>query len=333
MHAVRQVWPLARFRSVRSNDPVATHAAASTLMNRHRMRVDGSEAAFDADIRHTNVGGVGLLSFAYGAAVEIAPAPLESFLAIHLPLAGRLDVATESAHDSVATVRPGAGVIISPHDRVRMRWSPDLRLLVVRLDAARILAKLRAMSGLRAPRRLSFAPIVDRGGGDRALSAAIGTVIATADSFAGDGVPEPLAAELEELLVSLLLLEHDHSQADAVATSPEASASAAAVVRAATDAVRENGAANATVETLAAAAHVSERTLYEAFRRELGCSPMSWVRSRRLEAARTALLAACTADGATVAAIARANGIAHVGRFAAAYRERYGEPPSATLGR
>jgi AraC-like DNA-binding protein len=58
---------------------------------------------------------------------------------------------------------------------------------------------------------------------------------------------------------------------------------------------------------------------------------MEFVRRVRLSRCRQALLDAEPGDGQTVADIAFQNGFAHLPRFAAAYRHRYGETPSETL--
>ena len=87
-----------------------------------------------------------------------------------------------------------------------------------------------------------------------------------------------------------------------------------------------------TVAQIAAAARMSPRGLQASFRREQGTTPMAHLRSLRLEAAHTQLLASDAAT-TTVAQIAARWGFTHPGRFAAAYRERYGCNPGATLGR
>jgi len=84
---------------------------------------------------------------------------------------------------------------------------------------------------------------------------------------------------------------------------------------------------------IAEAARLSPRGLQDAFRRMLDRTPTEQLRLLRLEAARSDLLNADPADGATVAAIARRWGFAHGPRFSAAYRERYGETPRETLRR
>ncbi|HYF08599.1 MAG TPA: helix-turn-helix domain-containing protein [Acetobacteraceae bacterium] len=82
---------------------------------------------------------------------------------------------------------------------------------------------------------------------------------------------------------------------------------------------------------LAHAAGVPERTLRAHFLRFVGLSPLAWLRRARLTAVRNALLAPGAND--RVADVAARFGITHAPRFAAEYRSRFGELPSATLER
>ncbi|GAB2624903.1 helix-turn-helix transcriptional regulator [Kocuria arenosa] len=82
---------------------------------------------------------------------------------------------------------------------------------------------------------------------------------------------------------------------------------------------------------IAAAARLSPRGVQAAFRRELHTTPFAYLRSARLEAVHRDLLAADPTTGATVEAVAARWGFAHRGRFAAAYRDTFGQAPSTTL--
>lgn len=86
-----------------------------------------------------------------------------------------------------------------------------------------------------------------------------------------------------------------------------------------------------TVE-IAAESGMSIRTLQGAFRRVLGSSPNEYLRNVRLDRVRVGLLAADPTDS-TVGDVATVWGFAHLGRFAGAYRARFGESPSETLHR
>jgi transcriptional regulator GlxA family with amidase domain len=85
-----------------------------------------------------------------------------------------------------------------------------------------------------------------------------------------------------------------------------------------------------TVETLAAAAGASARSIFKAFRDSRDCSPMAFVKSIRLQHARRMLLEPDSAT--TVVSTAFACGFLNPGHFARDYRLAFGELPSATLG-
>lgn len=71
------------------------------------------------------------------------------------------------------------------------------------------------------------------------------------------------------------------------------------------------------------------RGLHKCFVQRRGVSPMRWIASRRMAAARMRLLAATPGD--SVIRIAADLGLTHAGRFAVNYGRRYGESPSTTL--
>ena len=95
--------------------------------------------------------------------------------------------------------------------------------------------------------------------------------------------------------------------------------------------LRADPARERSVDELAAACGVGRRTLEKHFRRFLGRTVVEVRQDLRLERARRELLRAPT--GAAVTEIALHCGFNHIGRFAALYRARYGESPSATRRR
>jgi AraC-like DNA-binding protein len=84
-----------------------------------------------------------------------------------------------------------------------------------------------------------------------------------------------------------------------------------------------------TLDRLCAVAGTCGRALQKSMMAMRGVSPMEWVYVRRLAACRSRLLQG--PSNLTVSRVALDCGIAHQGRFSAAYREAYGELPSATL--
>jgi transcriptional regulator GlxA family with amidase domain len=102
------------------------------------------------------------------------------------------------------------------------------------------------------------------------------------------------------------------------------------LVRSAIAVMEADPSATFRVADLARMANVSVRTLQARFRQHTGTSPMGYLRQVRLERAHEDLLAT-DPPHATVARIAHRFGFSHLGRFAAAYRARYGLSPSTTL--
>jgi AraC-like DNA-binding protein len=90
-------------------------------------------------------------------------------------------------------------------------------------------------------------------------------------------------------------------------------------------------AGEASIARLAHHLGMSRRAVEQGFSRALGCSPAVFRRSLRLEWAHGLLTAGTT--GTSVTGVALAVGFTHLARFAAQYRERYGEAPSDTLAR
>ncbi|SOC88810.1 Transcriptional regulator containing an amidase domain and an AraC-type DNA-binding HTH domain [Curtobacterium sp. 314Chir4.1] len=96
--------------------------------------------------------------------------------------------------------------------------------------------------------------------------------------------------------------------------------------------VHDHASEDLTVADVAAAADLSERGLQDLFRRRLAVTPMRYLREVRLDRVHLEL-AARRNRLVTVGDVARAWRFAHLGRFAAAYRRRFGESPHETLRR
>lgn len=79
------------------------------------------------------------------------------------------------------------------------------------------------------------------------------------------------------------------------------------------------------------AAHVTVRSVQQAFRRHLDTTPMAYLRKVRLDHSHRQLLAADPGDGTTVGRVALDWGFANPSRFARYYRDAYGRTPSTTL--
>jgi AraC-like DNA-binding protein len=104
-----------------------------------------------------------------------------------------------------------------------------------------------------------------------------------------------------------------------------------ASVRRAVDFIEGHAAEPLRLADVAAAAGVSVRALQAGFHRQLGTSPMSYLRRVRFERAHRDLRAGDPTLGDTVTSIAHRWGFTHLGRFATGYRQAYGHSPGETL--
>jgi AraC-like DNA-binding protein len=94
--------------------------------------------------------------------------------------------------------------------------------------------------------------------------------------------------------------------------------------------IDDNAHTDISLSEIAAAVYVTPRALQYMFRRHRDCTPMEYVRRVRLHHAHLDLVAG-NRPSTSVAAIARRWGFSHIGRFAIAYRQAYGQSPHVTL--
>ncbi len=102
------------------------------------------------------------------------------------------------------------------------------------------------------------------------------------------------------------------------------------IIRIAMDFVEQHDRESLSVEQLATASGVSERTLRDAFARYFGVPPVQYLNRRTLHQVRRALKAA-DPSVATVTEIATQFGVWQFGRMSHDYRALFGELPSETL--
>lgn len=103
------------------------------------------------------------------------------------------------------------------------------------------------------------------------------------------------------------------------------------LVRRAEELLRARAHDSVTIAELCRELKVGERSLQLAFQRHRGTTPKRFLHECRLALARDRLLQSDSRSNVT--GIAQECGFGHVGRFAVAYRQRYGESPQATLRR
>ncbi|WP_367828282.1 AraC family transcriptional regulator [Streptomyces sp. LMG1-1-1.1] len=289
--------------------------------------VDGERRPFAARFDTVVLGPLVIGDLSCGADVRMSFGELGAYH-LNAPLSGTMEMRQGGGSAIVAT--PAEALLLDPAgDTYLDRWSGDCRTLSVKVGAAALRDRLAQLTGRPPGGPLAFAPRLDitRGPG---LSWVRFARQVAAEALAGDGLArhELVARPLQEALLNGLLLAADHPWREVLAHPAEPRRPAP--VKRAMDAVRERPEHPFTSTELAALSRVSVRRLQESFREYVGMSPMAYVREVRLDRVREELRAAAP-DEVSVSEVAWRWGFAHQGRFAARYREKFGESPSRTL--
>ena len=231
---------------------------------------------------------------------------------LHLPIDGRV------------TYRVGPTLVESSPDNVVL-LSPGTEYTAVSLGGSWL--------GAQVDGRRLIDELVRRGG-SRAIAAGSSEISLDPERlndltrlFADAATDEPLhetaAADLEARLISWIadaLMPHEQSRSSDTQLARQ---------RLVEDWIDGHLGETITLGRLCAVAGVGARSLQKSFLHYRGQTPMEWVASRRLAAARLILFEGEYADSVT--AVALRCGLSHLGRFAVTYKRTYGESPSTTF--
>lgn len=212
-----------------------------------------------------------------------------------------------------------------------MGQQTDFSAFALPVPRARLCALTEALYGPESTRHpLRFHASADlRTPAGRHLRATLHFVASQLDALPAGAAGPLLLGAWEELLLTQLLVALPHSHSD-LAAARHGQAQPVHVKRA-RDFIHGHAHERLRLADLAQAAGCSLRTLQGAFAEHTGLPPMTYLQAVRLERAHQTLSEA--PPGTTVAEVARRWGFAHGGRFAAAYRDRYGRTPADTLRR
>lgn len=202
----------------------------------------------------------------------------------------------------------------------------NLRLNVW-IQAHTLEAALEGMLGTKLRRPLAFRPAIDWG---RGLAASLGGQIDLLLRELGreDGIADNPAAwaSCTDMLTHLVLHGLPHNYSDSLGHGR--CGAVPAYVRRAEEFMHANAAGPLRMEDVARAAGCSVRTLGAVFSRFRGTTPLAALHAIRLDLVHDELSRRPADLGA--AEVARCYGFTNAGRFAAAYRLRFGESASET---
>ena len=281
----------------------------------HRLDVKARPSG-PPDLRAVDLGPVRLARIGWGSEVSVESDHPGAW-AVNVPRSGVLEARVTGQHvlslDGQATVCP-------PDVPTRMtRWSADCSIVGMRVERDYLADEVGALVGLRAddlPRQLDL-----RSEGGLAwlgLLTSIGTEVLRNPALTGNlAVARRLAGTLTAAFVSACFPDE-----------PGCGEVRPRIVSRVLEAMEADPARDWTASDLAREAGVGIRRLQQGFQRYVGTTPTQALLEIRLERVHADLLAG---DAGAVAEAACRWGFTHLGRFASAYRRRYGVSPSETL--
>lgn len=312
--------------SVSTRQPDVAYAVLKDLYCPHqRLTLATASPTFLCDLRATDTGDLGADTVRLSTGVQCTVAPVDYLLVTTGVVGtGRYDVGGDE-------VRIGAGSVFRFPDDVPLTATWDgIELHVMRMPRTVVerVASERLPLGAHGLRFTGLEPVSPAAG--RAWVRLAHFVSAQLADDAPTAAHPIAAAALADLVAAGALATFPNTTLDDVLVRGPGYA-APSTVRRAVAFIDGHASLPITVTDIACAAGVSARALQGAFRRHLGVTPMAYLRRARLEGAHRDLQAADPTAGDTVAHVALRWGFLKPDRFAAAYRQAFGVPPSRTL--
>ncbi len=292
----------------------------------NQLDLSGGCAPLSMEVTGLRLRALTVARLAYGRRVRLRTADAENFH-VNIPLHGR--ATSRSGTGETVTTGPGEGLVFSPGAPAEISWSADCEQLCLMIPQAHLEAELEQLLGRPLTGRLTFDFAADlRSPLGRRWQTVLDLLVDELDGPTDVSRNPQAGRHLEGLVLDGLLLGQSHSHR--AAATRDGPAGPRSAIRRALELIEESPSEPWTTVRLAAEVHLSTRALQAGFCRDLATPPMTYLRQVRLRRAREALKAA-DPDATTVRAIAVGLGILHLSRFAAAYREAFGETPSDTL--
>jgi len=312
------------FPVIRTQDPEAMRNALLETFGASSFNLLGSNRKFQAKANHRQLKILGISLCSYGAPVELS-FPATSYFRQQICLTGAGE--TKASGKAVEVTREISCITQGDREST-LSFGGDYEQLVLRVDAAPLIAKLEALVG-RSIKTLEFemsSPVHRR---ETESFLRLFSYLVNEIGRPDCALPDLAIQEVEQALAVSFLFANPHNLSSEL--TQDIRTPARWQVRLAEEYIRENWNKPITIESLVSFVGCSARSLFKGFRESRGCSPMDVVKQVRLEHAQRMLSEA--RPGTSITGVAYACGFHNAGHFARYYRNRFGELPSETLRR
>lgn len=310
----------------RSDQRSETHALVTREFADHRLCWHGD--VVDTRFYKSSTSRLSLYSLRYGPAVSIFPETYRDFSLVHFSLRGGISIDADGyRHD----VRPGRAMISSPTTKINLWWSGGCEQIILRVPHEALQEAALAIGRLHLYRQTrERAGLLLSDHASRLWECQIQTLMALEHRASDDSSLSPWLAHMERSIAMFLLLQGSEEpyRERNINERPLSSRQSNEWLDRLLSYANANLTSPVTLRDLSRAAAVSDRQLNTLCQEILGMPPMAWLRVRRLHAVRRMLHENPSTDIATAA---MSYGFFNLGRFAAYYKDEFGEFPSETL--
>lgn len=299
--------------------------AASTAYFPHSLSPVSPGCSLDMSLHAADLGPLTVGKLSFGADVHLECGELETGYEVNIPVSGH--IRSICGPEEVVSA-PGEGTVYTPKGNTTITWwSADCALYGIKFERPHLETELERLlqHPIRSPIRLrpSLGVSTEPGLGWVRLVRMLMARLGDADSLLQYGFfVDQLCATITTGF--LLVACHDYSQE---LTDPQSPARPK-TIRRAVDALESRPDQPWSVADIAELTGSSVRRLQEGFEHNIGMSPITYLREVRLKRVHEELVQGLDDN---VTDIALRWGFTHLGRFAAAYRHKYGVTPSHTL--
>jgi AraC-like DNA-binding protein len=317
-------YPLSRSPVVRTRDPEEMRDALRTVYGATGFAVADS-IDFEGVANYLVLPHIGL-GFCGYAAETVVEFPEGDFARLQVGLKGKAGVVLGATTLAVDEHHSG---ITPPRQPATIVFGAGFEQLVLRIKTSALEKALTALLGVPPRGTLLFHPTAPLKQPAAHLLRQLTMFLADQLNSTAAQLPTPTLIELEQALVMTFLSAQRHNYTELLespATEP-----APLIVRSAEEYIEANWARAVVIEELASQTNTSIRSLYAAFKRYRGYSPMQFAKSIRLRRARQMLLEGNPRT--SVSQIAFKCGFANLGHFANDFRKMFGELPSEVFAR
>ena len=320
--------PLGRYPLVHTTSIDHAEELLSRLETPIRASPTSGPGAFEWRANRVVFGSLAITANAYGGCIRASTPDTGASYSLMVPLRGRAVVT--AAGEAMEVEAGRRGMLLSPSSSVQFDLDRGYSGIALTVSTPTVSAAFQTLAQREPRTPLVFSLAVDlQPESKRGFLRILDFIVGEADRDPGILSSPHVVSHLAEAFVLSMVVEGAHDHRAPLEGPPRALEPAH--LRRVEDYIEAHLREPITLAELVSVAGVSARTLQAGFQAHRGSTPMEFLRARRLDLARTRLLAPRRDDA--VARIAADSGFDHMGRFSVSYRARYGESPRDTLVR